>query len=374
MKGKGEQCQWRLEPETGLPGTVSNAVAWNSQSPNIAGCLAPCFREETMSPSAYYPYRSPAVRDSFLAYYDSLAAQEWPVVSEQRMVPTSYGQTFARITGPTGAPPLVLLPGAVTTSLMWAPNIQALSETYRTVAVDQIGDIGRTTCTRPVRCFNDLFTWLNELFDGLRLGPGINLAGMSFGGGLAAQYALHFPERLGRAVLLAPGATVLRLRTGFMARLIFAGIASRWYLPRLVRWMFADMARQDPQWVDATLELLFTSMRSLQRRQIPVPPVLTDAEWGGLSVPTLFLVGEHEIIYSPHKAVRRLKRVAPQIRVEVIPGAGHDLTFAQAQTVNRKILEFLRQEPAAPFGGVSSAIPIGIDSHASVPTGDRPRM
>jgi pimeloyl-ACP methyl ester carboxylesterase len=91
-----------------------------------------------------------------LAYCDSLAAKAWPVASEERFAPTSYGQTFVRISGPAGAPRLVLLPGAVATSLIWAPNIQALSEAYRTFAVDQIGDVGRSTCTKPVRCVKDL--------------------------------------------------------------------------------------------------------------------------------------------------------------------------------------------------------------------------
>jgi pimeloyl-ACP methyl ester carboxylesterase len=62
--------------------------------------------------------------------------------------------------------------------------------------------------------------------------------------------------------------------------------------------------------------------------------VWTDAEWGSLRVPALFLVGEHEAIYSAEKAVRRLKRVAPQVTAEIIPGAGRDLTVAQAAMVN----------------------------------------
>lgn len=299
-----------------------------------------------MSTSEYYPYRSAAARDFCFEYYDSLAAREWPIASENRTVPTTYGGTFVRISGPTSAPPLVLLPGAVATSLMWTPNIQALSAEYHTFAVDQIGDIGRSICTKPVRCLNDLLAWLNELFDALELGGGVNLAGLSFGGSLVAQYALHFPGRLNKVVLLAPGATVLRLRTEFLVRLSLAAIASRRCLPSLVHWMFADMARKDPKWVDATLEQLFTNMRSLQRREIPVPTVLTDAEWGSLSLPTLFLVGEHEIIYSAEKAVRRLKRVAPNVCAEIVPGAGHDLTFVQAAMVNQRIVEFLKQEPA----------------------------
>ena len=264
------------------------------------------------------------------------------------MVPTTYGETFVRVGGPSGAPPLVLLHGAGTTSLMWAPNIQALSTEYHTFAVDQIGEIGRSVCTRPLPLLNDLLVWLNELFDGLELRDGVNLAGLSYGGALTAQYALHFPERLNKAVLLAPGNTVLRIGAWCMARLILATLDTRWCLPSLIRWMFADIVRKDPEWADAATELLSICFRSLQRRKVPIPPVLTDAEWGSLKVPALFLVGEHETIYSAEKAVRRLKRVAPRVTTEIVPGAGHDLTFAQAAMVNQRIVEFLKQEAVAP--------------------------
>ena len=55
----------------------------------------------------------------------------------------------------------------------------------------------------------------------------------------------------------------------------------------------------------------------------------------------LFLVGENEKIYSARKAVRRLNRVAPHIKTEIIPGAGHDLWVVQADRVTGKILDFL---------------------------------
>jgi pimeloyl-ACP methyl ester carboxylesterase len=60
----------------------------------------------------------------------------------------------------------------------------------------------------------------------------------------------------------------------------------------------------------------------------------------------LFLAGENEVIYSAEKAVRRLKRVALQVTAEIIPGAGHDLTFARATVVSERILQFLNEERA----------------------------
>ncbi len=300
-----------------------------------------------MSIPAYFPFKSEAVRDKYFAYYDSLAAKHWPLASEERMVPTSYGETFVRITGPADAPPLVLFPGAVTTSLMWAPNIQALSAACRTYALDTLGDIGRTTCTKPVRRLDDLLAWLDEFFDALKLGNRINLMGVSFGGWLVGEYARHAPERVSAVVMLAPGATVLRMSAQFIVRLTVAALSSGWGLRSLARWMFADQIRKDPAWLDPWLEMMRVCMRSLVPRTLPLPPVWKDAEWGALSVPALFLVGEHETIYDSRKAVRRLKRVAPQVAAEIIPGAGHDLAIAQAEMIDRRILEFVKQQAAA---------------------------
>ena len=80
----------------------------------------------------------------------------------------------------------------------------------------------------------------------------------------------------------------------------------------------------------------------MQPRKTPIPPVVKDAGWSSLRVPTLFLVGEHETIYPAEKAVQRMRRVAPMMTSEVIPGAGHDLHVAQADLVCRRIVEFLR--------------------------------
>lgn len=301
-----------------------------------------------MSMPAYFPYRSEAARDSYIAYYDALALKRWPVASEEQTVPTSYGQTFVRITGPAGAAPLVLLPGAVATSLMWAPNIRDLSESCRTYAVDQIGDVGRTTCTKPVRRVDDLLAWLDELFDALDLREGLSLAGVSYGGWLTLQYAAHAPQRLSAAIPLAPGGAVLRISRGFIARLVLAGIFSRWLLRPLCRWIFADMVRKDPHWLDELLDEMRMGMRSLGPRSLPMPPTWTDAEWRALSVPTLFLVGEHETIYDHQKAVLRLRRVAPHVTAEIIPGAGHDLSIVQAEIVDRRIIEFVKHNALLP--------------------------
>ena len=72
------------------------------------------------------------------------------------------------------------------------------------------------------------------------------------------------------------------------------------------------------------------------------PTVLSDDELRSISIPTLFLVGEHEVIYPAHEAIGRLNSVAPQIKTELIPDAGHDLTIVQSVLVNKKVIKVLK--------------------------------
>jgi hypothetical protein len=56
-------------------------------------------------------------------------------------------------------------------------------------------------------------------------------------------------------------------------------IARQRGLRAFFRWVFADMARKDPGWIDATVEELSLNRRIVERHSAVMPPVLTDSEW-----------------------------------------------------------------------------------------------
>jgi pimeloyl-ACP methyl ester carboxylesterase len=298
-----------------------------------------------MEMSEYHPFRSPEAKERYLKLYDE-RAKHWPVTSETRTIETSYGQTFVRISGPADAPPLVLLPGAGGTSLTWLPNIEALSENYRTYAVDNINDFGRSVYTRPISSPDDLVNWLDELFGALELGDNIKLVGLSYGGWLTSQYALRFPHRLDKIVLLAPAATILPFPGEWAWRGVLTIIPHRYFLKSMVSWLFEDLIEKDEasrKQVEQAVDDVYVAMRCFKFKMLVNPTVLRDDELQSIRVPTLFLVGENEKIYPAPDAVRRLNTVAPQVATEIIPNCGHDLTFLQADMVNRKVLAFLKQ-------------------------------
>lgn len=291
----------------------------------------------------YHPFKSAAARAEYLQFYDE-KAQRWPVPSESRLVDTSYGKTFVRISGPADAPPLVLLHPTQSGSLFWIPNAGALAGPFRIYAVDTIGECGRSVYTQDMPGIPAYVSWLDELFAGLSLENGINLMGLSFGGMLASQYAIKYPERLGKIVLVAPAATVLPMRPEFKLRALLCALRVRYFVANFCFWLFEDFLRNDPanrRLVEAYVDEKFLAIRCFRFARFVPSPVLTDEQLRSLKVPALFVVGENEKMYPSASAIARLNRLAPQIQTRVVPNAGHDINAVAPETVTRLALEFL---------------------------------
>lgn len=298
--------------------------------------------------SEHHPFRSESKKERYLAHYDA-RAERWPVASETTTVDTSWGQTFVRISGPADGPPLVLLPGANATSLMWETNIEALSRDHRVYAVDNVFDFGRSVYVRNLKTPADFVSWFDELLDSLGLEK-INLTGLSYGGWIASEYALVYPDRIEKLVLLAPAATVLWFSNDFMKKGIMCMIPHKHFVRSMMHWALADAAtgtEEHRRLAEEAADNAWLGIRCFKPKQMVAPRILSDEELRGLKPPTLFLVGENEVIYSGTgaDAVHRLNSVAPQIVTEILPDCGHDLTLVQAELVNRRILDFLDSTP-----------------------------
>jgi pimeloyl-ACP methyl ester carboxylesterase len=321
--------------------------------------------DDVMARPPFYPYRSEEAKADYEAR--SLErARAWPVPCETTLLETPSGQTFVRVSGRATDPPLVLLPGARVSSLMWADSIAALSARHRTYALDIIGDAGFSVSRFEIRTSEAFVRWLDEVVQVLVPAGRFSLMGISLGGSIAAQYALRYPARLQSVLLLAPAGTVLRFSPGFFLRFAAHCLPiprqGDGPLRRTCRWLFADAARGDVACrarLEKAIDELQIVVRAFALPPPPWPAAFGDEEWQSFRVPCLFLIGENEKMYSADAAVRRLHRVAPQVKAQIIPGTGHDLTMVEPDLVTRKVLEFLGEVEgvaAAGFGGQQPAV------------------
>ena len=298
--------------------------------------------KQTMK-SSFHPFRSARAKTEYQDLYMK-RAKEWPVTSETKLLETPSGQTFVRVSGRITAPPLVLLPGSKGTSLTWIPNIAALSAHYRTYALDSIYDFGMSVSQRNINKPDDLITWLHEVLTVIDPEGSVNLLGLSYGGWLVSQYALHFPERVHKAVLLDPAATVLPVSFSLIFRALLSVIPLPGFRRQFYYWLLRDAVQSGKigqTYVDEAVEDWAVAERCFAPLPMVVATVLNDKSLADFHVPCLVLIGENEKVYSALKAVQRLNRVAPQIKTEIIHNAGHDAWVVKANIVTKKVLDFL---------------------------------
>ena len=294
-------------------------------------------------PSAF---KTPDGEAAFLAAYDA-AMKLWPVPYEEIEIPTRFGMTHVVVSGAKNAPPLVLLHGYMATLTMWAANAADFSRDYRVYAIDVIGQPGRSVPDEPIRSAADYVAWLNATLDALHLGR-VSLAGMSYGGWLALSFAIASPARVRKLVLLSPAASFLPLVRQFSLRgMLMVMFPRRFLVNWFMGWLTFKNDRADSDALrvaDAVLALMYLGLRHFRFSPDTlrvVPTVFSDAELRSMHVPTLLLIGEHEVIYAPSPALDRASRLIPHFEGELVPESSHDMCFSQHHIVDARVLDFL---------------------------------
>ncbi|MCB0182193.1 MAG: alpha/beta hydrolase [Anaerolineae bacterium] len=296
-----------------------------------------------MKKSPTFPFKSAAGRAAYHAAYQRMLSL-WPARPEPIDVPTCVGSTHINVCGPHDGPPLFLLHGFNVSSTMWAANIGPLSQRFRTYAIDIIGDFGLSIPHWPINTVRSLMVWLTDLLDALGLAKA-HVMGMSYGGWLAANFALHAPHRVDKLVLLAPGGTLLSINPIFLLQAVPIALWPNHYFTNyFFKWASVHRQIDDPTYhtlFNAMIDQAAIGERYFKRLLRTIIPKMSDTQLRYLTAPTLLLIGRQEVLYNPVRAINRARWLIPNLQAELLPTASHDLVFAQSHLINRRLLEFL---------------------------------
>ena len=188
--------------------------------------------------------------------------------------------------------------------------------------------------------------WLDEVLTILVPEGKLSLVGLSYGGWLASQYGLRCPERLHKLVLLAPAATMLPVSFALIFRALLTLLPLPKFRKQFYYWLLHDSVESGDAGralVDEAVADWTVAEHSFASLPLIPATVLDDKTLKGFPIQCLFMIGDHEKMYSAQKAVERIHRIAPQVKTEIVPQAGHDLSFVQADLVTRMILNFLNE-------------------------------
>jgi pimeloyl-ACP methyl ester carboxylesterase len=210
---------------------------------------------------------------------------------------------------------MVLLHGSASNSATWAHDVIEYSEHFRAYAVDIPGEPGKSAESRFSWDGPAFSEWLGDVLDGLGVEKVI-LVGMSLGGWAAIRYALDQPDRVEEAVLICP-AGICQPRPSFVVRAVGLSLLGDWGLDRMKRYVFQDAALTEEA------DLFFTLVAKHLRYRAGAPPLFSDEELGGLTMPVLYLAGEKDVLLDTQKSAERLQQTAPDVTVVLFEQDGH---------------------------------------------------
>ncbi len=244
-------------------------------------------------------------------------------------------------------PPLVMLHGGVGSSNHWARNIDALGAHFAVHAIDLPG-FGRSPIAdakMPPDAYVDLCTRLIDAM--LPEGPAY-LLGFSFGGLIGAYVAAALPGRFEKVSLISPGG-LLAIREGEPAyRKMLPEDAPEGEIRETVRHNLLQLMLHHPESagdeaVDMQLENIANTR--FHSRSVSRYDCLLD-ELRGIDAPLQILLGEHDtVLYPSHdRRIAHIRTARPDVRIDMIPGAGHWMQYENAAAVNAVLIDFFTAE------------------------------
>ncbi len=238
---------------------------------------------------------------------------------------------------------VVFIHGFSLDARMWDDQFEFFAQHFRVLRCDLRG-FGRSSLPTTEYAHTD------DL-DALLAHVGIEAAhivGLSMGGGVAADFALAYPERVRSLVLVdaAIGGFTYTADWGNPSRAARAEGAEAGRAAWLHDALFDPIRALPGPW--ARMQQMVADYsgfhwvnRSTERR--PEREPFTQLE--RIAAPTLALVGEHDLP-DFHAIAEAIAQRAPNARKVVLKGAGHMVNMEAPEVFNSTVLEFLRGQIA----------------------------
>ncbi len=260
--------------------------------------------------------------------------------------------------GVGNGPTIVLLHGGGPGASSWsnfARNIPVLAKQFHVLAVDQPGYGLSDKPTEHPQYFVHSASALNDLLNTLEISGRVHLLGNSLGGGAAVRFALDYPDRAGRLVLMGPGGLSVNLfapdpTEGVKNLAKFSAPPegpTREKLEAFLRVMVFDQSLITPELLDERFAAASTPESLAAARAMGKSFSSADFEKGmlwreayKLRQRVLLIWGREDRVNPLDGALLALKMI-PRAQLHVFGGCGHWAQLEKFDEFNRLAADFL---------------------------------
>ena len=272
----------------------------------------------------------------FKAYDETLKL--WNVSFEELYIPTTNGIAHVIVSGPKNAEPVVLLHGMNASSTMWYPNIESLSKNHRVFAIDFILEPGKSYLYNDIESVEKVTDWYKEVLFVMEL-DSFHVIGASRGGWLAVNLALNNQKKIKSLILLSPAQTFTWIKPSVdLFKNIVTLISSK---EKQIAQSLESMSNSAANISDVYLKQYKIGLEiDSENKFVTSMQPFSNDELKSLQMPVLVLIGDDDMINE--KRTVEIANMLPKGKGEIIQNAGHFLSIDQAETVNEKMVAFLK--------------------------------
>ncbi|MEU6828519.1 4,5:9,10-diseco-3-hydroxy-5,9,17-trioxoandrosta-1(10),2-diene-4-oate hydrolase [Nocardia beijingensis] len=257
--------------------------------------------------------------------------------------------------GVGNGPTIVLLHGGGPGASSWsnfARNIPVLAEHFHVLAVDQPGYGRSDKPTEHPQYFVHSASALKDLLDHLEITTRVHLLGNSLGGGAAVRFALDYPDRAGKLILMGPGGLSTNLfapdpTEGVKLLSKFNYEPTRENLEAFLRIMVFDQSLVTDDLIDERFASASTPEALAATRAMGKSFASADFEKGmlwrdayKLRQPVLLIWGREDRV-NPLDGALVATKLIPRAQLHVFGGCGHWAQLEKFHEFNRLAIDFL---------------------------------
>ncbi|MFQ6399047.1 4,5:9,10-diseco-3-hydroxy-5,9,17-trioxoandrosta-1(10),2-diene-4-oate hydrolase [Nocardia sp. KC 131] len=257
--------------------------------------------------------------------------------------------------GVGNGPTIVLLHGGGPGASSWsnfARNIPVLARNFHVLAVDQPGyGLSDKPIDHP-QYYIHSSSALKDLLDHLEITGRVHLLGNSLGGGAAVRFALDYPDRAGKLVLMGPGGLSVNLfaadpTEGVKNLAKFSYEPTRANLEAFLRIMVFDQSLITEELIDerfasASLPESLAATRAMGK-SFSGPDFEKGMIWREaykLRQPVLLIWGREDRV-NPLDGALVATKMIPRVQLHVFGGCGHWAQLEKFDEFNRLASDFL---------------------------------
>jgi len=264
-------------------------------------------------------------------------AEKEPPPAMDGFVPVQDGQLYYEVRGE--GPPLVLIHGGSLHLGMWDDQFDLFARDYRVVRYDVRGFGQSGSPEVPHKQWEDL----RALLEHLEI-ERADIVGLSLGGRIAVDFALEYPERVNRLVLVGSGLSGWRFEPAQWQEEVGKARAAGDKRAAAEAWLrspYLEAAMEDPELAERVRRLTLDNEDSwvLVFRAYAMKPPATE-RLGELEAPVLLIVGSRDDV-EVHRIVELMTEQLPGMQKVEVEGAGHMVNMERPEEFNRAVLEFL---------------------------------